>query len=808
MINSKQYWEDRFKTGDWKNNSGDKQTEFFYRLVLDLLPDWLIEEIQREEYSILDAGCAEGEGAFLLKNKFINSSVKGVDFSESAIEKACKLYPTCSFEAMDLFSLSEKYDIVLSSNVVEHFLDPRAVIEKLISISNKYCILMLPFREKDLIEEHFHSFDFSSFNLKIDNFQLLYYQTIDSSKIEGTQWYGEQILLVYTLSENSGYLKYKLSHMDNKNYDVLLCTQNQLMKTESDLHQLEREFSAKKIEFEKEKSGLEEGLRNILKQEEDTKRELTLYMEKLGIVEHSLEAVSKKLEKTLLELRTKETELMNKQGELETKNQELETKNQELFISLEERSALLNKYQQLSSVVDLADYESDQIMRTTSMRALHLLQRIKSQLLFGSFEEKKKFFQWLSQRKRLGSNDHRFNPVYNIKSILAQKNQINMGGEVSGTVESVFLKHFNHVKDYSEYALKRVQTASSKKISTLIEKWEGNILVYPHVLRWEPLQTPQQIIKAFAEKGWLCFFCESQIGDEFDKVEDNVYLVSETALLQAIGETHVHVMLTWMVSVAWMKNIKNKTVWYHILDQIDIFSYYDSEYEKFHNKILLEADFVSYVAKPLEKYTKETRKDAIYLPNAVNPKDFLNIHNNYVPSDMKDILSKGKKVIGYYGYVSEWFNLDWIHDIAVRKKEYEFVIIGPYTVDISRFETLDNVSFLGLKPYKELSDYAKFFDIAIIPFLINEMMDCVSPIKFYEYCALGKPVITSYMKEMEQYENEYIKCVHTANEFEKAIRELLEESIQKKAKAEAFYIAEQNTWISRVDIMIDKFLEV
>lgn len=80
-------------------------------------------------------------------------------------------------------------------------------------------------------------------------------------------------------------------------------------------------------------------------------------------------------------------------------------------------------------------------------------------------------------------------------------------------------------------------------------------------------------------------------------------------------------------------------------------------------------------------------------------------------------------------------------------------------------------------------------------------MDCVSPIKFYEYCACGKPVISSRMRELEAYECEYIACIDDADCYQQKINEFLSEKIKESAKKKAPLIAKANSWNSWVKTM-------
>jgi O-antigen biosynthesis protein len=98
-----------------------------------------------------------------------------------------------------------------------------------------------------------------------------------------------------------------------------------------------------------------------------------------------------------------------------------------------------------------------------------------------------------------------------------------------------------------------------------------------------------------------------------------------------------------------------------------------------------------------------------------------------------------KPIIGYYGAISDWFDIDMVEYCATQLPEYNFVMIGStFGCDISRVETIPNIHFLGEIPYKELPGYYAYFDVCLIPFQIIPLTLATNPVKFYEYLSAGK----------------------------------------------------------------------
>ena len=124
-INTIEYWDNRFNT-DWESMLGEEQTRFFANVAMDLMPNWLKDEIQNEKLTICDFGCAMGQAVDYLHNT-LQTEVSGIDFSESAIAKAKKIYPQYSFTKSDIvndYNNQLKFDVGYISNVLEHITDP------------------------------------------------------------------------------------------------------------------------------------------------------------------------------------------------------------------------------------------------------------------------------------------------------------------------------------------------------------------------------------------------------------------------------------------------------------------------------------------------------------------------------------------------------------------------------------------------------------------------------------------------------------------------------------------------------------
>lgn len=255
-INSKEYWDERFGSGDWEKKEGREQSLFFYNVAISLMPDWLKDDINKNSLSIIDLGCAEGEGVNLFGKEFKSSKVCGSDISAAALEKARKYYPDYSFIECDINNIPENFDVVFSSNTLEHFENPHEVIKNILPRCKKYFVMLIPFREFERIDEHFYTFDYKSFCDVNGEFRLVYHKELDCSKLKDTQWPGEEMLVVYIKKDEAEKMGFSLNDLENGNWDEIVEKKRMLLEKEEKLSALEKENSALKERIEEDRNAI------------------------------------------------------------------------------------------------------------------------------------------------------------------------------------------------------------------------------------------------------------------------------------------------------------------------------------------------------------------------------------------------------------------------------------------------------------------------------------------------------------------------------------------------------------------------
>ncbi|MDP1813661.1 MAG: glycosyltransferase, partial [Leadbetterella sp.] len=145
--------------------------------------------------------------------------------------------------------------------------------------------------------------------------------------------------------------------------------------------------------------------------------------------------------------------------------------------------------------------------------------------------------------------------------------------------------------------------------------------------------------------------------------------------------------------------------------------------------------------------------------------------------------------LGFYGVIDERFDIDLIKQAADAKPDWQFVLVGPIIkIDPATLPQNKNIHYLGAKTYEELPAYLSGWDIALIPFALNESTQFISPTKTPEYLAGGKPVISTAITDVVDpyFELGLVHIVHNA------------EDLVKIATLE-LSMTDKREWLSKVD---------
>ncbi|WCF07873.1 glycosyltransferase [Paenibacillus thiaminolyticus] len=795
-VNSKSYWDGRFEQ-DWESNGGREQTAYFTNLAMKLFPYPIKQFITNRNLSILDWGCAEGDGTNILANCFPNSQVSGLDFSEAAIRKARLNYPNHEFMDGELKTYGKKYDVIFTSNCLEHYSNPHDWIKNLMEYTNHFLVILLPFQEYERIDEHFYTFDYDTFNIQFGLFNVVFFKEIES---DPNFWPGKQLMLIYANTRSDLYKELKTDWY--KSLDI-----NE--KTVSE------EYYRSLLDKVKERDSIIE----YIKRENETNETWIQSLKKeVKIRDESVECLS-------LELNKKVSEISRLEEETEELKHILNNIQKELDKQVEENSYILKKLNDIEkyseklkiineinkkSVIKVRN-ELEKVSSTKAWKMMCLMRRVNEQLLKGNSIERKNFFRWIKNK---------FLKKTILKDLeLARFSPISIELQVCEEEPVLSFEHSDEILDMN--FIKYSGTHSYDIFRFPVINWD---------FRW---QRPQQISMQFAKNGHRVFyFTVETIGIKknnasfedvssqvwFQEREKNVWevkLCSKNPLniyRDTISDREDFQYLKWSIqyikrkfsiycSVSildlpfWSKlafSIENNKVVYDCMDDHEGFSTNSREMLMNEGELIASSDLVIASSKRLIDKVKLKNENTLLIRNAGEYEHFSTRPAN-IAIELQNL--KGP-VIGYYGAISEWFDIELIRFLAHRHPEWTFFLIGDTSgCDISTVESLSNVIFVGEKNYRDLPSYLYGFDVCLIPFVKNNLTLATNPVKVYEYLASGKPVVSVDLPELENL-SDIVKLAETPEKFEIAIQEAIEENSDVESKQRRDF-ALSNTWESR-----------
>ncbi len=265
------------------------------------------------------------------------------------------------------------------------------------------------------------------------------------------------------------------------------------------------------------------------------------------------------------------------------------------------------------------------------------------------------------------------------------------------------------------------------------------------------------------------------------------------------------------------KNCKRKLLIYEMCD--DTSAYFKNDKKKYNEvirqeeDICREADIAFTISDHLWEKKKHLNENFYVVRNGVDF-EYFNQALNLKKFNKDELYSYKPPIIGYHGAVSPWLDFELIKKLARIAPNFNFVFIGRIKAgcqkEIRNLSNYANIHFLGERKYHQLVHYLKYFDVAIIPFIIDQLILSVSPIKMYEYLAAGKPVISTPLPEVNLYEKkDLVEIAVNADEFKQKIVGVLNCQNNDKMVKERINLAAQNSWDHRYEessTLVNKFL--
>ena len=300
-----------------------------------------------------------------------------------------------------------------------------------------------------------------------------------------------------------------------------------------------------------------------------------------------------------------------------------------------------------------------------------------------------------------------------------------------------------------------------------------NLLCFSH-LRWDfVFQRPQHLLSRFAKATKVYFFeepifdaTEPQMYLSISKREQNLHVLvphlssglNEEQVTEAIkalldkflADENMDNWMFWFytpMAFSFAGKHKPKLIIYDCMDELSAFKFAPEALIGLEKKLMARADLVFTGGHSLYEAKKQQHANIYPFPSSIEKEHFAKARSICdQPADQASI--QGVK-IGFFGVIDERFDVELIRGIAEERPEWNIMLIGP-VVKISQdsLPKNPNIHYLGQKTYQELPAYLSGWNVALIPFQLNESTRFISPTKTPEYLAAGVPVVSAPIRDV------------------------------------------------------------
>ncbi|MBA3834302.1 MAG: glycosyltransferase [Sphingomonas sp.] len=348
------------------------------------------------------------------------------------------------------------------------------------------------------------------------------------------------------------------------------------------------------------------------------------------------------------------------------------------------------------------------------------------------------------------------------------------------------------------------------------------LLCFSH-LRWDfVFQRPQQLMSRFADDMTIIYWEEPMeigAGDtpklQVRSVEDfpNIRIVVPH-LPEGLDEDQRDMMLGRLLDayasglsrplVAWYytpmmltfsRDLDASVTVFDAMDELSKFKFAPARLLQLEQELIDRADLVFTGGSSLFE-AKRDRHDSVYLfPSSVDRKHFAKARSALPQPEDQAAIAQPR--LGFYGVLDERFDTELLGQVAEMRPDWSFVMVGPVVkISDDDLPKRPNIHYLGSKKYEQLPAYLSGWDVALMPFAMNESTQFISPTKTPEYLAGGKPVVSTPVKDVVRHYGQLqgVGIAATAHEFVEQCEHMLALDADGDWLSEADLLLSASSW--------------
>ncbi|MCE7986162.1 MAG: glycosyltransferase family 1 protein [Caldilinea sp. CFX5] len=242
----------------------------------------------------------------------------------------------------------------------------------------------------------------------------------------------------------------------------------------------------------------------------------------------------------------------------------------------------------------------------------------------------------------------------------------------------------------------------------------------------------------------------------------------EALLLDIMAQEEIHSPLVWLytpMAAPFAEALRPQLLIYDVMDELSAFKGAPAELKEADRRLLGQADLVFTGGASLYR-TRQPYSNNIHLfPSGVAIEHFARADREHFEKPA-DIAGLQPPILGYFGVIDERMDLELLTQVANAHPEWNLLMLGPVIkIAPQDLPQAPNLHYPGMKDYNELPVYLAYFDVALVPFAMNEATRFLSPTKTLEYLAAHKPVVATPIPDIIELYGDYVRIGQTPAAF-------------------------------------------
>lgn len=226
-----------------------------------------------------------------------------------------------------------------------------------------------------------------------------------------------------------------------------------------------------------------------------------------------------------------------------------------------------------------------------------------------------------------------------------------------------------------------------------------------------------------------------------------------TRLCEAFASALRGPLVAWYYTplmLPFSRGIDADAIVFDVMDELSKFRFAPDYLLALEQELLDRADVVFTGGSSLFEAKKDRHPNVHCFPSSVDRDHFMASRSN--PDEPADQATIARPRLGFYGVIDERFDIALLDQIAALRPNWSFVMVGPVVkIEDADLPRRANIHYLGGKSYAELPAYLAGWDVALMPFAMNESTEFISPTKTPEYLAGGRPVVSTPVKDVVRH---------------------------------------------------------